>query len=609
MYQIPKPPHSSRKLSGFSLVEVIVGAAIFLIVAIAAYGAFTSLFQMANGNQSRVLATELADEQFEIIRNIPYANIGIVSGIPNGTIPGNQDIIRGGITFHVSYTIRDIDLPFDGTFGSSTNNDLSPADNKFVQIAVTCPSCQDFQPVSIVGQIAPKNVESTTSNGALFISAIDANGNPVQNATVHVAYTATTTPIIIDDTTNNSGVLQIVDVPPAVKSYNITVTKAGYSSDQTYLASSTNPTPVKEPATVATQQLTQANFSIDKVSTLSIKSVTPTCVAVPNFHFTLSGAKTIGVGLPKFSKSLTTGGAGTINQTSMEWDSYSINPTDASYDLAGINPLNPINLSPNSTQNIQLIVVPRNTNTKSLLVTVKDSATGLPISNATVHITGPDGYNKTLITGQGYITQTDWSGGPTQPGIFTDATAYSNADTNIDTSTSTGNIVMANFFGSYNTSATGTLDSSIFDTGTSSNFYTLSWNPGSQSLLTGTQSVKLQFASDASSTPSSWNYLGPDGTTNTYFTTPNATISAANNGKEFARYRTYLTTQTATVTPMVSDVFFTYTSGCIPPGQVIFQGIDSGSYSLTVSKTGYTSNLSSGTISSNWQEQQVILGP
>jgi len=585
----------------------MVGIAIFLLVSISGYNLFTSLFQMANGNQSRIIATELADEQFEIIRNMPYSNIGIVSGIPKGTIVDNQSIVRGGIAFNVDYTIRDLDLPFDGAFGSTTNNDLSPADNKFVQITVTCPNCKNFQPVTIAGQIAPKNLENTSSNGALFVSVIDANGNPVKGANIHVAYTATTSPIIIDDTTNNSGILQIVDVPPAIKAYSVSVSKTGYSSDQTYTANVSNPTPVKEPATIATQQLTQANFSIDKVSSLSIKSVTPTCAAISNFHFNLSGAKTIGTNLPKYSSSLTTGSSGALNLNPMEWDSYTINPTDGSYDLAGINPLNPVALSPDSSQNIQLIVVPKNGT--SLLVTVKDSATGLPISGATVELSGPNSYDTTKTTGQGYIAQTDWSGGASQSGIFADPTSYASADSNIDTSTSSGNILMKSFLGSYNTNATGTLDSSIFDTGTSSNFYTISWSPGSQSPLTGSQSVKVQFASDASSSPSSWNFLGPDGPTNTYFTSPNSTISTANNSKEFARYRVYMSTKTATATPIISDIFFTYTSGCVPPGQVIFQGLQSNStYTLTVSKTGYTTNSSSVSVTTGWKEQQVVLG-
>ena len=596
-----------KKQRGFTLIETLVGAAVFLIVSVAAYGAYTGVFRLANLNQVRLLAVGLADEQFEMIRNLPYSNIGIINGIPRGVLPASTTLSRGGINFTVAYTIRDVDLPFDGVFGSTTNNDTAPADNKFVQISIQCATCQNFVPVVISGQIAPKNLENSTNNGALFIQVIDANGLPVSGANVHVAYTATTSPIIIDDTTNLDGHLDLVDLPPATQAYSIMTTKTGYSSDQTYTASASNPTPDKLPATVAAQQLTQISFSIDKTSVLNIHSVTPKCSVVPNFHFNMVGSKEIGPGVPKYSQALSTDSSGSLSFNSMEWDSYTITPADSSYDLAGINPLNPIKLSPNSTENVQLILIPKNTN--SLLVTVKDGSTGLPLSGATVEVTGPNGYDSTQVTGQGYFSQNDWSNGPTQPGIFIDQSAYATGS-GVDTSTTSGQVLLTNnMIDPYDTHATGTLDSSIFDTGTTSNFSLLSWSPAGQPPLSGSESVKFQFATSPSSTPSTWDFLGPDGTPNTYYISPNTSISSTNNLNEFARYRMFLTTQTATVTPAISNVSFTYTSGCIPPGQVIFSGLSTGTYTVTVTDSNYTTYSSNVSVGTGWQEQQVNLVP
>jgi len=592
---------------GFTLIETLVGAAVFLVVAVAAYGAYTGVFQLANLNQSRILAVGLADEQFEMIRNMPYSNIGIVNGSPSGSLPASTTIIRGGVNFNVSYTIQNKDLPFDGTIGSTTNNDTSPADNKFVQISVDCPTCKNFIPITISGQIAPKNLENSTNNGALFVQIIDANGNPVSGAAVHVAYTATTSPVIVDDTTDNNGMLQLVDIPPAFQAYNISVTKSGYSSDQTYTMSSGNPTPNKLPATVVAQQLTQASFSIDKTSTINIKSMTPTCSVVPSFNFKMTGGKEIGPGVPKYSAALSTNGSGSLSLGSMEWDSYTVTPTDSSYDLVGLNPLNPISVSPNSTQNIQLIAIPKNSD--SLLVTVKDSATGLPLSDATVEVTGPNTYDQTQVTGQGYFNQTDWSHGANQSGIFSDPSAYA-LGTNVDTSISTGHVLLSNdMTDPYITNSTSTLESSIFDTGTTSNFSSLSWNPTSQSSVTGPNSVAFKIATSPSSTPPVWNFLGPDGTSNSYYTTPGLMISSTNNSNQYARYMMYLSTVTATATPIVSGVSLTYTSSCIPPGQVIFSGLSVGTYTINVSKGGYSTYSTNVSVGSSWQEQKVNLGP
>ena len=156
----------------------------------------------------------------------------------------------------------------------------------------------------------------------------------------------------------------------------------------------------------------------------------------------------------------------------------------------------------------------------------------------------------------------------------------------------------------YNTGATGTLESSTFDTGTTSNFYSLNWTPLSQYSST---SVAFQFATSPSST-GPWNYLGPNGSGSAYYSSPGMQISSVNNNAEYARYKAYLTTKIATVTPSINDVSFTYTSGCLPPGQVIFQGLSTGSSTLTVSKSGYTTYTSSAfNIVSGWQSKAVQL--
>jgi hypothetical protein len=256
---------------------------------------------------------------------------------------------------------------------------------------------------------------------------------------------------------------------------------------------------------------------------------------------------------------------------------------------------------------MQLVVVPANEN--SLLVTVEDGNTAKPLSGASVQLSG-SGFNQTQITGQGYFDQTDWSGGAGSQtfGAGTSNQYYQSSGVDTQTASSSGSILLHWNIGSnhYSTVATGTLVSSTFDTGTTSNFYALNWTPASQPVLAGATPVGFQFATAASST-GPWNYLGPDGTANTYYSSPGAAISSANNNAEYARYMAYLTTQTATVTPAVNDVSFTFTSGCIPPGQVLFQGLPTGSYTLTISESNYITSTSTVSIVSGWQSKIVQL--
>lgn len=588
---------------GFTLVETLVGVAVFLIIATTTYQAYISLFNLINLNQYKIIALNLANEQFEIIRNLPYADVGIPSGIPNGKIPHIQNLTRSGIAFVVTTTIRNIDLPFDGTIGSTTRPDLSPADNKSVEVEVDCPTCKNFTPIFLTTTVAPKNLETASTNGAILIKVFDSNGVPLQGASVHVLNASTTPDIIIDDVTDSDGFLQIVDAPPGTSVYEITVTKSGYSTDRTYApGGSGNPDPTKPHATVILQQLTPISFSIDRLSTLSFSSATPLCVPVGSIDFSLSGAKNIGLNLPKFSQNLVTDGSGNKILNNMEWDSYTLVGTDSSYDIVGINPLNAIILNPGTSLDASIIVAPKNS--RSLLVTVKDSATQLPITDADVHVTYGS-YNVTKTTGRGFINQTDWSGGGGQS-TSTDTTMYYSDDNNIDVSNPAGDIKLKDVFGTYNSN--GWLESSTIDTGSASNFYNLTWSPVNQPVQTGTTSVRFQFAS-STTTPETWDFKGPDGTSATYYTSPNSTISSIHNGDRYARYKVYLSTLVTTSTPAVSDVSFTVTSSCTPPGQVIFSGLSSGTYHVEVSKTGYSTFDQDVPVTSSWQEKEVILSP
>lgn len=593
------------KPSGFTLVEIVIGTAVFLVVALACYQAYVGLFKLVKANQTKILALNLANEELEIVRNLSYANVGIVDGIPNGKVPHVQNLTRGGVPFVLTTTIRNIDLPFDGTLGN-VPNDLSPADNKLVEVLVECADCAGFTPITLSADVAPKGLETASTNGALFVKVFDANGLPIEGATIHIENNKVFPAIKIDDLTNNNGLLQIVDAPPGAEAYEITVTKSGYSTVKTYSSGAPgNPTPVQPHATVAIQQVTQISFAIDRLSQLSFKSLTSTCAPVSDFDFSLISSKMIGVSLPKYSKNLVTDGVGLYSNSAMEWDTYNVANLDTVYDLAGINPLNPVVLNPNTTQSVSLIVVPKNP--KSLLITVKDGSTNLPVTNAYVLVTGPSAYSAAKITERGFINQTDWSGGAGQSS-FNDQTKYFSNDGGIETSNPVGDLKLSGDAGAY--ALSGILESSTIDTGSASNFYNLIWSPTNQPAAAGAASVRFQFATNATLTSTTtWDFKGPDGTSDSYYTTSDAVLNSLHNGDRYVRYKVFLASVSSAATPNISDVSFTYTSDCTPPGQVIFSGLVSGTYDVSVGKSGYSTSTASLSVSSNWLEKEMILTP
>jgi hypothetical protein len=554
-------------------------------------------------SRAKLLGVDLINEQLEIIRNMPYSDVGIQSGIPEGNLLHTQTLVRGGVTFIVTTTVRNVDDPFDGTLGGSPN-DLSPADFKLVEINVDCATCRNFQQIVFTTRVAPKNLETASTNGALFIKVFDASGNPVSDANVHVVNSQVNPNVVIDDNTNVNGMLQIVDAPPGVNAYNITVTKSGYSTDQTVAVSGGNPHPSKPPATVALQQVTQISFVIDRLSTMNVSSIAQNCSAVPSVSFNLKGAKLIGQNpdVLKYNNSFSTNGSGLLSLSNLEWDSYIFTLTDANYDLVGINPISPVSILPGSATDVKLVVLAKNSNT--ILVSVKDGVTGLPLSGVDVTLTKSGFTTQEKYTGQGYIIQTNWSGGGGQS-TSTDTTKFYASDNNIDYSGTPGDVFLSKVFGEYLPS--GVLVSSSFDTGVASNFDKILWNPSSQPPSTGNPNVRFQIATNNDG--GVWNYRGPDGTTNTYYTTANQNINSVNNGNRYVRYKMFLDTSSTSTSPNISDVSFTFTTDCSSPGQVYFNGLPSGTYNLHLVKSGYNDQDVQIVVNSNWQFQEVSMIP
>jgi len=96
----------------------------------------------------------------------------------------------------------------------------------------------------------------------------------------------------------------------------------------------------------------------------------------------------------------------------------------------------------------------------------------------------------------------------------------------------------------------GTITSSTFDATASVGFNYFNFNGTTPSGTT----LKFQIASNNDN--STWNYVGPDGTSSTYYTTGSAVPLSATSGRYF-RYQATLSTTSAN-TPVINDVTLTY---------------------------------------------------
>ncbi len=148
-----------RKSLGFTFLELLIGVAVFSLFVVGIYNAYYSLHGSILASHSKTVALDLANEQFELIKNLPYLSLGTVGGNPTGLIQANQSIVRSDITFDINTTIQYKDDPFDGVAGGVPDDTL-PNDYKLVEVTVSCSTCKNFVPVVITGRFSPKNLES-----------------------------------------------------------------------------------------------------------------------------------------------------------------------------------------------------------------------------------------------------------------------------------------------------------------------------------------------------------------------------------------------------------------------------------------------------------------
>lgn len=569
---------------GFTLIEVMVGIALFAMFAVGIYSAVSYILQSTYVSRVQFQQIEVANEQLELARNLPYDQVGVTGGIPSGILPQSKIVIKSGTKFLVKNYVRNIDDPFDGTLGGSPN-DTAPADYKKVQIEVTCLSCTiaPKNPAIISTTIAPKGLESASTNGAIFITVFDAAGLPISGADVHVTNLTITPALDLTDVTDANGKLQLLDLPPATESYHIEATKTGYSTDATVTPGGAITNPVAPDATVAAQTVTNISFNIDKVGNIPLVAINTLCVPKSSVGFAVQGTKLIGKNpdVLKFNQTITTDAAGKFTLNGLEWDTYRFALSGAVYDIAGTIPILPITLAPSATQNLSVILTAHTAN--NLLVTVKDNGTKLPLTGATVTIT-KGSFSGQVITGNGYLRQTDWSGGSGQA-AYTDETKYFSQDGNISDSGTPGDLFLKKIGNNYLWS--GELISSAIDFGAASNFTNIEWLPLAQPQQTGADSLKFQIATSVISDPSQWIFLGPDGTPNTYYTVSNANINIAHDNTRYMRYKMFMSTANNKYTPQLSEIAVSYTSGCTPPGQAFFSGLSAGAYDVKVTLPGY----------------------
>ncbi len=594
-----KPKQKLQNSSGFSIIELMVSIGIFALLLVGVLASVGAINRATKVAREKTVLSSLASNYLEVVRNMPYADIGVINGNPVGNLPDSNNAYSQKIeatVYNIYYEAFYIDDPSDGTAGGDPD-DLSPTDYKQVKMSIL--NTDTGVATRFLTNVVPEGSEGVSNTGTLSIKVVNAQGLPVPDANIHIQYpTSSPFSLSVDRTSDSSGDWVEVGLTPAVNNYRIVVTKEGYSSDQTYPITAANPNPTKPDATVQVGVVTQITFSIDLLSNLTVRTVDQYCANINGVGVNVVGAKLIGTDpdVAKFAQLYYSGPAaypnGQIDLNDIEWDTYT--PTLAPlqpYTVVGTSPVQKIDVMPNTSQVFTMYLSTESTGI-SLLVIVKDAITGAPLEGAQIHLhkggSEPQDYFGT--SGGSVWQQSDWIGGagsdnwsPSQPNTYYQTTGSiyinsGNGSNSVELQKNVGN--------NYVVDATSTLESSAFDTGSNnSSFTTLSWEPTSQD-----PNTFLGFQIATNNDNLTWDFKGPDGTEDTYYTVPGSGINSLHDNSRYVRYKLFLSTSDHKKTPVLSSLVLNYVSGCFAPGQFFFPNLtpsEGSAWDISVVLPGY----------------------
>jgi hypothetical protein len=578
--------------AGTSLIDLLVSLGIIAVLFGGIYLVYFSIVTAIANIGVHTAATTAISNELEMIRNLPYSNVGTVGGIPSGVIPQVQSVSIGQFSFSLQTTVLNIEDPFDQSPSSTP-----VADYKLVDIVASCALCTHFSPVEITTTVASRNLTAGTPYGSIFVTIINSNGVGVPEATVQVVNASVTPSVDVTDVTNASGVLKLIGVSTSTQGYQIFASKNGFSSAQTYSPGGAgNPNPIQPNITVASETVSDVTLAIDALAVLNVSTTNDVCQPVASEPFSVQGTQLIGTSpdVYNFATTTKTNANGSFVFAGLPWDTYSLALADPAENVAGTVPFSPITIDPSSTQSFQFILQPASN--PSLLVNVMDSGTGGGIPNANVTLS-KSGVSQSLMTDHAALSQSDWSG--------TGSTGYASQSGGIDPTSTPGELtLLVNASGTYATGTTASLISNTFDLGgTSSTFNAISWNPAPASEPPLTQ-VEFQVAANNDNV--TWNFIGPDGTAGTFFTS-SSTLPASLNGNRYFRYEIFMNTQDPNATPNLSNVSLDFTANCVPPAQTLFTSLAQGNYTLDVTAPNYNEASTTLSVGSGFQSSTIEL--
>jgi type II secretory pathway pseudopilin PulG len=436
---------------GFTIIEILLALFVMGVVVTGVFGLFVLNVRLTTEAERRVVALGLIKERMEMIRNLPYVAVGTIGGVPDGSILQSEVVERSGWEFTVETDIRYVDDEYDGILGGSepdedcvpiahyppgnsgscqdlcvgqgavaahlghgdstgekcdgtpiVQNDPLNIDYKQVRVEVSWEARLPAAPLRVVTYVAPRTVEGGEAGGTLDFVVFNGEGLGVAGATLRVVNVELDPSVDITTQTNSEGRVVLPGLPEANESYQITVSKSGFTSDKTYDSSETFvPVAAYTHLSMLIDKITSKSFVIDVPAAVNLYTDDEAGVNIPAVTYRWRGTKIIGqdeaqASVYRIDITEATDSNGEADLTELVGDSYSLTVDGAAtgYDIKKTSHVMPLAVNPGDNRELIVILVPHQT--LSLRVAAVDQA-GQPIDNASVRLLG-NGFDQTLNT-------------------------------------------------------------------------------------------------------------------------------------------------------------------------------------------------------------------
>lgn len=253
---------------GFSLVELLIVAAVMSLFFGGLFVTIQTSLKLVADSRVRMSALSVAHDHVEYIRSLSYDAVGTVSGIPAGAIAQVSTTTLNGFLFTRRVLIDYVDDPADGIGAADTNSITT--DYKQVKVEVSWDYNGASESAFLITNVVPRSIETDVGGGTIRVNVFDADVQPVSGASVRLVNNQATTSIDVTKSTDASGVV-LFGGAPAQAGYEIIVTKNGYSTDRTNVATGTLANPAAQPFAVVEADVTTMNFFIDELSTIEMR--------------------------------------------------------------------------------------------------------------------------------------------------------------------------------------------------------------------------------------------------------------------------------------------------------------------------------------------------